>query len=139
MSFNLYEEARKISQTMNDKHSKAALPETDKDDEMRLGEMAIVDMVCDVLDSWISPSSSSDLGIVGKFREAKLRYCLHRMYACSGASASCFVVALEYLERFQKRHPSIKFNNKTFQRLLLVAVMTSAKFLEDQTIFNSDW
>jgi hypothetical protein len=34
---------------------------------------------------------------------------------------------------------NLKINNKIFQRLLLVAVMTSAKFLEDQTIFNSDW
>jgi hypothetical protein len=139
MSFNLYEEAGKIPQSMDDKHSKAALPEIDVDDEMKLTEIAIVDMVCDVLDSWISSSSSSDLGIIGKFREAKLRHYLHRMYACSGASASCFVVALEYLERFQKRHPSIKFNNKSFQRLLLVAVMTSAKFLEDATISNSNW
>ena len=98
----------------------------------------LIDLVSDMLNSWTSYSSKrEDLDIVNR---RNMFIChLNKLYTCSGVSPSCIVVALEYLERFLKRHSSIHLTYKTFHRLVLVAVMTAAKYLEDHTIVNRDW
>ena len=62
-------------------------------------------------------------------------YYIRRMRKYSGASPSCFTVALIYLQRFKP----LKLTSTTVQRLLLVAVMTATKFLEDAHVANSEW
>ncbi len=69
----------------------------------------------------------------------KASYYLQRMVKYCGASSCCFVVAVMYLERFKIINPEMVLTSRTLQRLLLVAVMSAAKYLEDVTILNSRW
>ena len=57
----------------------------------------------------------------------------------SKASPSCAVSALVYLERFSFRYPALLLTNRSLQRLVLVAVMTATKFLEDECPSNRCW
>ena len=75
----------------------------------------------------------------GKRVSFKASCYLRRMVKYSGASSCCFVVAMLYLERFRIINTGIVLTSRTMQRLLLIAVMTAAKYLEDQTILNSRW
>ena len=61
------------------------------------------------------------------------------MLRYSGLSPCCFVIALIYLERLKRREASVCLTSVTFQRLLLVAVMTAAKFLDDFYESNKHW
>ena len=44
-----------------------------------------------------------------------------------------------YLERFKIINLGLVLTSRTVQRLLLVAVMTAAKYLEDVTFLNTRW
>jgi len=66
-------------------------------------------------------------------------YYVKRILKYSGADPCCAIAALIYLDRFQLRHPNLPLTSKTLQRLLLVALMTATKYLEDQTCLNSRW
>ncbi len=70
----------------------------------------------------------------------KPSYFLGRIMRFSNASPCCCVAALIYIERFQKRCPSVSFTTTTFHRLLLVASMIADKYLEDETFkHNNIW
>ena len=69
----------------------------------------------------------------------KASYYLQRIAKYCGASSCCYVVAVIYLERFKINNPGVVLTSRTVQRLLLVAVMTAAKFLEDVTFLNTRW
>ena len=64
---------------------------------------------------------------------------IQRIAKYSEVSPSCFVAALVYLERIFQRWSNLSLNMKTFQRLILVAVMEAEKFLEDETANNRRW
>ena len=64
---------------------------------------------------------------------------MKRILKYSRLSPCCFVVALIYLERTKRREPSICLTSTTFQRLLLIAVMEAAKFLDDYYESNKHW
>jgi hypothetical protein len=61
------------------------------------------------------------------------------MLRYSRLSPCCFVIALIYLERLKRKEDSIFVTSTTFQRLLLVAVMVAAKFLDDYYESNKHW
>ena len=54
-------------------------------------------------------------------------------------SESCFLVGLVYLDRLKQREPALRLTPTSLQRLLLVAVMLAAKFLEDASIPSKWW
>ena len=64
---------------------------------------------------------------------------VRRMLRYSRLSPCCFVIALIYLERLKRKEASIFMTSTTFQRLLLVAVMVAAKFLDDYYESNKHW
>ena len=64
---------------------------------------------------------------------------VERMCKYTGVSPCCFVVAVMYMERLRQRLPSLLLTSRTLQRLLIVAVMTASKFLEDFDLSNSTW
>ena len=66
-------------------------------------------------------------------------YYVKRISKYSGSGSYCFIIAKIYLERLQKRYPSVVITSRTLQRLLLVAVMTATKYLEDCTFLNTRW
>ena len=66
-------------------------------------------------------------------------YYLKRMSFYSEASPSCLITSLIYLERAQDLCPALRLTSRTLQRLLLVAVMTATKYLEDACCLNSRW
>ena len=83
---------------------------------------------------------SAEKGIfVGHHVTFKASYYIKRMFKYSGASPSCFVIAINYLERYRIIHPALVLTSRTIQRLLLVAVMSATKYLEDVPISNSRW
>jgi hypothetical protein len=141
----LYAEAVKMNQSMNIKHAETPVQYGQTGTTQRPdSEVKLLDLVCDILsnqtilcksEQHFSNSSALEMMLM----KSRIRFYLQTMHEHSGASPSCFVVALEYLERLQKLNPSIELTNLTVQRLLLVAVMVAAKFLEDRTIFNSEW
>ena len=64
---------------------------------------------------------------------------LRRIATYCGASSCCFVVAVMYLERFKIVNPGMVLTSRTVQRLLLIAVMTATKYLEDVSCLNTRW
>ena len=57
-------------------------------------------------------------------------------------SEYCFLVAIVYLDRLKHQEHSICLTSRTLHRLLLVAVLTAAKFLDDDTFpmtFPNKW
>ena len=54
-------------------------------------------------------------------------------------SDCCFLVGLVYLDRLKQHEPALRITPTSLQRLLLVAVMLAAKFLEDAAIPNKWW
>ncbi len=75
----------------------------------------------------------------GKQVNFKTSYYIQRVAKYCGVSSSCFLVAVMYLERFKIINPEMVLTSRNEQRLLLVAVMTAAKYLEDVTILNKRW
>ena len=75
----------------------------------------------------------------GKRVSFKASNYLRRIAKYCGASSCCFVVAVMYLERVKIIDPRMVLTSRTVQRLLLVAVMTAVKYLEDVSILNSRW
>jgi hypothetical protein len=86
-----------------------------------------------------SLSSQSSRIFEGRSVHFTATYYLKRILKHSKASPSCSVTALIYLERFGFRHPALLLTNRTLQRLVLVAVMTATKFLEDECPSNRYW
>ena len=66
-------------------------------------------------------------------------YYAKRILNHSRSSPCCLVAALIYIQRIQRRRPNIRLSSRTLQRLLLVAAMVAAKYLEDLVYFNSYW
>ena len=64
---------------------------------------------------------------------------VRRIAKYGGCSACCFVAGLIYLNRLKRREPSVCLTSCNFQRLLLVAVMLGAKFLDDLHYSNELW
>ena len=59
-------------------------------------------------------------------------YYLNRIVKYSGASPCCLIAGFQYLERLKEKSEPIILTTRNLQRLLLISVMTAAKFLEDQ-------
>jgi hypothetical protein len=76
---------------------------------------------------------------MGKRVSFKASYYLQRIAKYCGASPCCYVVAVMYLERLKISNQEMVLTTRTVQRLLLVAVMTAAKYLEDVTVPNTRW
>ncbi len=57
----------------------------------------------------------------------------------SGEGPCTFLAALMYMERLKVLNPWLFLSSSSMRRLLLVAVMTAAKYLEDKTLCNADW
>eukprot|EP00292_Cryptomonas_paramecium_P015861 CAMPEP_0113696040 /NCGR_PEP_ID=MMETSP0038_2-20120614/21251_1 /TAXON_ID=2898 /ORGANISM="Cryptomonas paramecium" /LENGTH=207 /DNA_ID=CAMNT_0000618683 /DNA_START=35 /DNA_END=654 /DNA_ORIENTATION=+ /assembly_acc=CAM_ASM_000170 len=64
---------------------------------------------------------------------------VERIFNYSEVSESCILVAILYLERLKKKVVDLHITSTSIQRLLLVAVMIAAKFLEDRPTCNSWW
>jgi hypothetical protein len=75
----------------------------------------------------------------GKRVSFKASYYLKCIANSSGVNPCCFVVAVMYLKRFNMSNPRVMLTSRTVQRLLLVAVMTAAKYLEDIYYLNTRW
>ena len=69
----------------------------------------------------------------------KASFYVRRMADYGDAGPYSFVAALLYLDRLQKLSPVIRYNSRSMQRLLLVAVMTAEKYLEDDICSNLRW
>ncbi len=106
-----------------------------------------VEILCDLLDQVIIENeghaeliySNILIAFQGPSRSFTASYYISRMSRYSGASPCCFIVALIYLDRFYRRVPYMRLNSRTLQRLLLVAVMTATKYIEDVPRLNSRW
>jgi len=82
-------------------------------------------------------------GIMKLFEGADLpcspeRYML-RMVKYGETSPCNVVVALIYLNRLRSQHPMLALTPSNAQRLMLVAVMTATKFLDDEHYSNKYW
>jgi hypothetical protein len=64
---------------------------------------------------------------------------IKRIVKYGGLSPCCFVIGLIYLERFKRRDPTVCLTSRSFQRLILVATMVAAKFLDDFYYSNKHW
>jgi hypothetical protein len=64
---------------------------------------------------------------------------LKRILKYVETTPACAVLALIYLERLQQLEPTLVLNSRTLQRLLVVAMLTATKYLEDDSPLNSDW
>uniref|UniRef100_A0A7S0M7M0 Uncharacterized protein n=2 Tax=Cryptomonas curvata TaxID=233186 RepID=A0A7S0M7M0_9CRYP len=106
-----------------------------------------VQILCDLLDQVIIENEHYDeliysnllIAFQGPSRSFTASYYISRMSRYSRASPSCFIVALIYLDRFQRRVPCLRLTSRTLQRLLLVATMTATKYIEDVPRLNSRW
>jgi hypothetical protein len=58
-------------------------------------------------------------------------------YGC--VSECCFLVSIIYIERLKLAGHVVRLTSTSLQRLLGVAVMVAAKFLEDSHIANKLW
>jgi hypothetical protein len=66
------------------------------------------------------------------------KYVRHiQKYGC--VSESCFLIAIIYLERLKLAGHVVRLTSSSLQRLLGVAVMVAAKFLEDFVLENQRW
>lgn len=66
-------------------------------------------------------------------------YYVKRILKYSGASPCCAITGLIYLDRLQQNCVCLPLTSKTLQRLLLVALMTAAKYMDDVCCKNSRW
>jgi hypothetical protein len=106
-----------------------------------------LEILCNLLDQVIIENehhteliySNILIAFQGPSRSFTASYYISRMSRYSGASPSCFIVALIYLDRFQRRVPYMRLTSRTLQRLLLVAAMIATKYLEDVPRANSRW
>ena len=92
--------------------------------------------------SKLSEDSTAGIGSASLFegnRALDVAYYLKRISLYSEASPSCLITSLIYLERAQHLCPPLRLTSRTLQRLLLVAVMTATKYLEDTCCLNSRW
>jgi hypothetical protein len=106
-----------------------------------------VEILCDLLDQVMIENEHYDelicsnllIAFQGPSRSFTASYYISRMSRYSGAIPSCFIVALIYLDRFQRRVPCLRLTSRTLQRLLLVAAMTATKYIDDVPRLNSRW
>ena len=127
---------------VNAEHDSTFLGERDENDHT-----IFVEILCDLLDQVIIENEHYDeriysnilIAFQGPSCSFTASYYISRMSRYSGASPSCFIVALIYLDRFQRRVPYMRLTSRTLQRLLLVAAMTATKYIEDVPRPNSRW
>ena len=112
---------------------------------MRKEQRALLDFLSDYLNHQISKNDSEvhRTDAFSSFEGSKVNftaaYYVKRIVSFSGASPCCLIAALLYLDRFQSCRPGLRLTSCNLQRLLLVAAMTAAKYLEDVTCLNSRW
>ena len=75
----------------------------------------------------------------GKQAEFSVSYYLRRIAKYSGTSFSCLMGGFLYLERLKARPTPLILTERNLQRLILVAVMTAHKFLEDDVFRFASW
>jgi hypothetical protein len=75
----------------------------------------------------------------GKQALFKPSHLLKQILKYVNTNPACAVFALIYLEQLQQLEPTLVLNSRTLQRLLLVAMLTATKYLEDDIPSNSDW
>ena len=61
------------------------------------------------------------------------------LVSCSETGPFVLLAALLYMERLKAQHPGLFLSSSSMQRLVLVAVMTADKYLEDNACSNADW
>ncbi len=64
---------------------------------------------------------------------------LERIVKYGGCSACNVTIGLMYLDRLKRKNPSVRITSRNFQRYLLVAIMESCKFFEDNYYSNKHW
>jgi hypothetical protein len=135
------------SSTIEEKGEEFDVLETNAFELFAIDEDKLVDSISDLLDREIQNNEASNKTIscdsIKVFhsspRSFTASYYVRRMMRYSGASTSCLVVALIYLDRLQDRVPTLRLTSTTIQRLLLVVVMEATKFLEDVPRTNTTW
>jgi hypothetical protein len=75
----------------------------------------------------------------GEYVHFSALYYLQRIARYSGVSAGCIVAGFHYLEQLKAKPTPITLTPRNLQRLLLVAVMTATKILEDHCPNISCW
>ena len=136
-----------VSDTITETQNRSNEVELHSVEEISIDEDKVVDTVCDFLDREIAinensiDQSSSEVitSFHGSPRSFTASYYIRRMIRYSGASASCLVVSLIYLDRLQAKISMLRLSSNTIQRLLLVVVMEATKFLEDIPRSNATW
>lgn len=66
-----------------------------------------------------------------------LDFYVRRLVQYTNCSSSVFIVAMVYLDRLQKRVPSLRLNMMNVHRLLITAVVLAVKNLDDELYANS--
>ncbi|XP_020586229.1 cyclin-P4-1-like [Phalaenopsis equestris] len=69
--------------------------------------------------------------------DISIRCYLDRIFQFAHCSTSCYVVAYIYLDRFLSFHPSFAIDSFNVHRILITAVLTSVKFMEDRCYNNA--
>jgi hypothetical protein len=64
---------------------------------------------------------------------------IKRIMKYGACSKCCVVVGLMYLDKLKRSDSSVRLTSFNFQRLLLVSIMTAAKFFEDEYYSNRHW
>jgi hypothetical protein len=75
----------------------------------------------------------------GKSTSIRLSEYVRHIQKYGNISESCFLVAIIYIERLKLSGHVVRLTSSSLQRLLGVAVMVAAKFLEDIVYANKRW
>mmetsp|Transcript_53355 Transcript_53355/g.130357 ORF Transcript_53355/g.130357 Transcript_53355/m.130357 type:complete len:328 (+) Transcript_53355:319-1302(+) len=105
-----------------------------------------IPIICDVLEETIRRNDRTRLppapaleGFEGDTWPVSAASYVKRIIKCGGCSTCCLVAGLLYLERLKARQRQLRITSSNLQRLLLVAVMTAAKFFDNIYYSNSHW
>ncbi|KAK8944740.1 Cyclin-P4-1 [Platanthera zijinensis] len=82
------------------------------------------------------PAAASAFSAVAK-PEISIPCYLERIFHFARCSHSCFVVAYIYLNRFLRLHPTFCIDSLNVHRLLITAVLTAVKFMDDRYYNNA--
>lgn len=115
----------------------------DSGEEVAIAEAGFVDTLGIVLERWVDQAANMP-GEVQKTTRFHSTYVpgicigeylkrLQKYFVCSD---ECFVLALVYIDRISKLNPSLQICALTMHRLLFTAVMTAAKFHDDDFYSN---
>ena len=103
----------------------------------------LVFIFIEFLQVFIQKSDSLSSGVQTSFHGIDptftISYYVKRIAKYSGASPANLVVSLLYLKRIVHRRRNLRLTSNTIQRLLLVAIMIAAKYLDDRVCSNTCW